>query len=220
MTHISFRNIINFTIQCMLFSMILWLSISNVALCSSNSDCDHNHKVFKEIKQFSQWSVVLEHEINDRTLRKQTRCYLIANPLYTHAFPDIANRKKSHFIALYLPRGRFTFSEYAGFKLNTYKGGEISVGQKIFGLRTYREIYGCTYSSTDDVALMNMMIQMRNDDFFTIRNYKKQNLSSALDFEDENNRENSTILDYYSMAGFRKAAKYAQWICDRDEMLD
>ncbi len=84
----------------------------------------------------------------------------------------------------------FTLGVAPGYPLDVVKGVDFNVNYRSYGLQITLPDYAWTFSSTQDVRLVDEMIKA--DRFVTVRSH---------------GTDGSVALDYYSMSGFTRALK-------------
>lgn len=164
------------------FTVILHLAISSNISFSSAVKLSHNH-------HFGAWTIY------EGTKNGKKLCHAVAEPFKTRAFHGIRNKP---WVAInFMGLDRFTVSADSGFNIDISKGWIIAIdnGHSI-ALKVLPSGEIWSYSSTQDVQLINELMQGKN--LFTVRSY---------------NHEKQTALDYYSLKGLHKAIKYMNKYC-------
>ncbi len=160
------------------------MAFSALFLCNDAGAIDFNE--MKRARSYYAWDVY-----TDRT----NGCHAISKPSESKAFNGIRNIP--YIVISYKKPDRYTFSIYAGYTLHETKEPLIIVNEETFALRAYRDFFAYTYDSKDDVAIFNNA--MKDTKYIKVRTY---------------NSAGETSLDYYSLRGFLKAARFMQKYCE------
>ncbi len=157
-----------------------------VLLCCFDTANAVNFNEMKRVRSYHAWDVYIDAEKG---------CHAISKPVESKAFNGIRNIP--YIVMSYHKLDRYTFSMYAGYALNQSKEPSAIINNKTFALRLNREFFAYTYDSSDDVEIFNNAIA--DGKYIKIRTYSVNN---------------ETALDYYSLQGFLKAARFMQKKCN------
>lgn len=142
----------------------------------------------KRVRSYHAWDVYVD---------RHQGCHTISKPAESKAFSGIRNIP--YIVMSYRKPDRYTFSIYAGYALSDNNEPLIIVNEETFALRVYRDFFAYTYDSKDDVAIFNNAI--KDGKYLKVRTY---------------NSAGETALDYYSLQGFVKAARFIKKYCDQN----
>jgi hypothetical protein len=134
-------------------------------------------------KQFGDWTFYAYGSEYDK------HCLIYSQPLRTRG--EFTEERTTPYLYL-TKRGdrEFSLGVEPGYPIDTDKGVNIIINYRPYGLQITLPNYAWTFSSTQDVRLVDEMLKAGK--FITVR-------SHGID--------NSVALDYYSMTGFTKALK-------------
>ncbi|CAL7960599.1 conserved exported hypothetical protein [Alphaproteobacteria bacterium] len=159
----------------------------NIAVVKDQSE--PSSEVMRRVKSFHQWNVFVENVKNGKRI-----CHITSTPLYTKAFRGIRNIP--YVVVSYIGPDMYTISAYAGFVLDRKKKCTVSTNRRTYMLQSAREFFAYTYSSSEDVTIINNMIE--DNKMLEVRSYDSVG---------------GTALDYYSLSGFIPAMRYVREIC-------
>lgn len=144
------------------------------------------------IRRFEDWLIMKTEGQNS----SQSYCYMVSQPFRSKAFAQ-KKLRSPRFSILYLGKNEYTIQVDVDYDS---LGSDTTITIDNFDRKldmSIKEGISHTYSSTQDVAIINDLI--RACGYFTVKSY------------DANS--NSTV-DYYSLKGFSKAIKKMSRICN------
>ncbi len=140
-------------------------------------------------KTFGYWEVLLPLNV-----KKGNSCHAVSFPLITKSYSGM--RDLPYLMISYYNPDMFTISTYAGFIIDKENPLSITANNRTRMLKIARDFYAYTFSSNEDVAIINDMIEDQR--MVKVRSYHSTN---------------GVAVDYYSLDGFSKAMKYLEHNC-------
>jgi hypothetical protein len=143
----------------------------------------------KEQRNIGNWITYIEQKSNKKI------CYVYSNPVTSMLYQG--DRQMPYVNINYLGKKIFTITVSTGYQIAPDYPINIHLENKNTNLDTRYKNYAVTYSSSQDMYLINLFIKTMEDHFYVKSHESKDNLS----------------MDYYSLSGLKEALLYLEKQC-------